>query len=129
MSGYTCTHVSELCPVEATTLGYYPNKALNIFIAAAFGLALFIQLVIGVWKRTWSFTSFIVAGCALEIAGGFSSLHETRDGEKGQQASVKLDLGGLLLGLGCEIMGEFKEPGEGIPIVAALCREGSTGDS
>ncbi|KAI3395928.1 hypothetical protein diail_639 [Diaporthe ilicicola] len=64
-----CTEVSELCPVQYTTLGYYPNKPLNIFCAAAFGLALIIQLVIGVWKRTWSFTGFIVAGCALEMAG------------------------------------------------------------
>lgn len=67
---YECTQVSALCPVEATTLGYYPNKALNIFIAVAFGVAMILQLVIGVWKRTWTYTGFIVAGCALELAGG-----------------------------------------------------------
>lgn len=64
-----CTEVSELCPVKYTTLGYYPNKPLNIFCAVAFGLALIIQLVIGVWKKTYAFTGFIVAGCALELAG------------------------------------------------------------
>ncbi|ROW04554.1 hypothetical protein VMCG_05117 [Cytospora schulzeri] len=66
---YECTHVSAMCSVKATTLGYYPNKPLNSFIAAAFGLAMIIQLVFGVWKRTYTFTGFIVAGCALELAG------------------------------------------------------------
>lgn len=69
---YKCTQVSAMCPVEATTLGYYPNKPLNSFIAAAFGLAMIIQLVFGIWKRTWSFMAFIVAGCALELAGGYT---------------------------------------------------------
>lgn len=66
-----CTEVSPLCPVEYTTLGYYPNKPLNIFCAVAFGLALIIQLVIGIWKKTYAFTGFIVAGCALEVAGAY----------------------------------------------------------
>lgn len=74
---YECTEVSELCPVEYTTLGYYPNKPLNIFCAVAFGLALIIQLVFGIWKKTYAFTGFIVAGCALEVAGAyFLYLHE-----------------------------------------------------
>lgn len=67
--GYKCTHMSPQCPVSATTLGYYPNKPLNIFIAAAFGLAAVITIFFGVWKRTWAYMSFIVAGCALELAG------------------------------------------------------------
>lgn len=83
---YTCTEVSALCPVEATTLGYYPNKALNIFIAVAFGVIMMLQLVIGVWKKTWSFTAFIVAGSALEIAGRFSSLLMKRETGNGGQA-------------------------------------------
>lgn len=77
-----CTEVSELCPVKYTTLGYYPNKPLNIFCSAAFGVALIIQLVFGVWKRTWAFTGFIVAGCALEMAGAYSlslSLHRKKN--------------------------------------------------
>lgn len=70
-----CTEVSPLCPVEATTLGYYPNKPLNIFIAAAFGLAALISLVLGVWKRTWVYTGFLVAGCVLELAGRDLQFH------------------------------------------------------
>lgn len=66
---FECTEVSEVCPVKLTTLGYYPNKPLNIFCAVAFGLALIIQLVLGIWKKTYAFTGFVVAGCALEVAG------------------------------------------------------------
>lgn len=64
-----CTEVSPSCPVQATTLGYYPNGALNIFIAAAFGVAALVTLGFGIWKRTWGYMSFIVAGCVLEMAG------------------------------------------------------------
>lgn len=66
---YECTQVSPQCPVSATTLGYYPNGPLNIFIGASFGLAAIITLVFGVRKRTWAYMGFVVAGCALEVAG------------------------------------------------------------
>lgn len=69
-----CKQVSDLCPVAATTLGYYPNEGLNIFFAVGFGLAAVITLVFGVWKRTWSFMAFIVAGCFLELAGVYFPL-------------------------------------------------------
>lgn len=64
-----CLEVSPACPVEATTLGYYPNAPLNIFIAVAFGVATLITLGFGIWRKTWAYMSFIVAGCALEMAG------------------------------------------------------------
>lgn len=83
---YECTEVSELCPVEYTTLGYYPNKPLNIFCAAAFGLALIIQLVFGIWKKTYAFTGFIVAGCALEMAGAYLLLHSQGRGHDHQES-------------------------------------------
>lgn len=86
---YKCTEVSALCPVKSTTLGYYPNKPLNIFLAAAFGLALVIQLFFGVWKRTWSYMSFIVAGCALELAGGYFSCSAERRGDEAAWSGVK----------------------------------------
>lgn len=68
---YACTEVTPTCPVQATTLGYYPNRGINIFFAIAFGLAGIITLALGVWKKTWSYMAFITAGCALEFAGGF----------------------------------------------------------
>lgn len=64
-----CTQVSAACPVEATTLGYYPNKPLNAFIAAAFGLAAAIALAFGVRGRTWAYAGCLAAGCLLELAG------------------------------------------------------------
>ncbi|KAL2151750.1 hypothetical protein VTH82DRAFT_6848 [Thermothelomyces myriococcoides] len=65
----TCHEVSQLCPVEATTLGYYPNEGVNIFLAIAYGLAALITIVIGVWKRTWGYSVAVGAGCFLEFAG------------------------------------------------------------
>ena len=61
--------VSEICPVRATTLGYYPNEGVNAFLAAAFGLSMVVTLVVGVWKRTWAYSLAVGAGCALELAG------------------------------------------------------------
>ncbi|KAL2163856.1 hypothetical protein VTH06DRAFT_5915 [Thermothelomyces fergusii] len=65
----TCDEVSQLCPVQATTLGYYPNEGVNIFLAIAYGLAALVTLVIGVWKRTWGYSLAVGAGCILEFAG------------------------------------------------------------
>lgn len=65
----SCTDVSPDCPVEATTLGYYPNLGANIFFAVTFGLCFIAAAVIGVRSRTWTFTAAIVVGLALETAG------------------------------------------------------------
>ncbi|CAK7208043.1 hypothetical protein SEUCBS139899_010877 [Sporothrix eucalyptigena] len=68
-----CHEVSAVCPVKATTLGYYPNVGINAFFAAGFGLAmavLLIALFFGLFKRrTWGYSCFIAAGAALELAG------------------------------------------------------------
>ncbi|KAH8911126.1 RTA1-domain-containing protein [Coniochaeta sp. PMI_546] len=66
---YVCKEVSPACPVSKTTQGYYPNKGINIFFAAAFGVAMVVTFAVGVKKRTWSYMAFITAGCALELAG------------------------------------------------------------
>lgn len=68
-----CTEVSLDCPVKATTLGYYPNKGVNIFLALGFGLAAVVTIVMGVWKRTWGFSAAVAAGCILECVGMFLS--------------------------------------------------------
>ncbi|CAK7222918.1 hypothetical protein SBRCBS47491_005027 [Sporothrix bragantina] len=68
-----CTEVSKACPVQATTLGYYPNVGINAFFAVGFGiatLALLIPLFFGLFKRrTWAYSCFVAAGAALELAG------------------------------------------------------------
>jgi len=66
---YVCKELSEACPVSKTTQGYLPNKGINIFFAAAFGVAMVVCFAVGVKKRTWSYMAFITAGCALELAG------------------------------------------------------------
>ncbi|KAK0636647.1 RTA1 like protein-domain-containing protein [Bombardia bombarda] len=66
---YLCNEVSPVCPVEATTLGYFPNKGINCFFAVGFGLAGLAALVLGTWTRTWSYMAFVAAGCTLELAG------------------------------------------------------------
>lgn len=65
----SCKEVSDLCPVELTTLGYYPNVGINIFFAIGFGIALIAVLTTGIWKKTWSYMGFIAAGSVLELAG------------------------------------------------------------
>ncbi|KAK3343261.1 RTA1 like protein-domain-containing protein [Neurospora tetraspora] len=68
--GYdTCTKVTAICRVEYTTLGYYPNEGVNIFLAIGFGLCAILTLGIGIWKRTWGYSIAITAGCILECAG------------------------------------------------------------
>ncbi|KAK4097270.1 RTA1 like protein [Parathielavia hyrcaniae] len=65
----TCPEVSESCSVKYTTLGYFPNQGVNIFLALGFGLSTVITIVLGVWKRTWGFSIAVGAGCALECVG------------------------------------------------------------
>ncbi|CCC14852.1 hypothetical protein SMACR_07577 [Sordaria macrospora] len=68
--GYdTCHEVTPFCPVEYTTLGYYPNQGVNIFLAIGFGLCAIGTLAIGIWKKTWGYSIAISAGCILECAG------------------------------------------------------------
>ncbi|KAK4169987.1 RTA-like protein [Cladorrhinum sp. PSN259] len=66
---YSCKEVTPTCPVEATTLGYYPNRGINIFFAIAFGFSAISTLYFGIKKKTWSYMGFIAAGCLLEMAG------------------------------------------------------------
>lgn len=68
-SYYGCDEVSLVCPVEATVLGYYPNLGVNATLAAGFGLCALVTAALGIWKKTWSYTAAVSAGCALEAAG------------------------------------------------------------
>ncbi len=65
----TCNNVTAQCPVEATTYGYYPDLPVNAFFAAAFGLLLITSLVIGIRRKTWSYTAFLGVGALLEFLG------------------------------------------------------------
>ncbi|KAH7369216.1 RTA1 like protein [Plectosphaerella cucumerina] len=64
-----CTEISDICTVERTVLGYYPNFGANAFFAAAFLLIAVVSGGLGVWKRTWTFTVTVTGGTALEGVG------------------------------------------------------------
>lgn len=66
-----CTEVSDFCPVEATVLGYYPNYEASIFFTVCFGILTIAALVLGVWKRTWTYAATITSGLLLETCGMF----------------------------------------------------------
>ncbi|VBB84586.1 Putative protein of unknown function [Podospora comata] len=71
---YSCDFVSPTCPVTATTLGYYPNRGINIFLSVGFGIALLATVHHGVRTKTWTYSGFVAAGCALELAGYISRI-------------------------------------------------------
>ncbi|KOS23146.1 Sphingoid long-chain base transporter RSB1 [Escovopsis weberi] len=77
MSLRDCTDVSPFCPVSATVLGYYPNLGSGIFFALAFGLLLLASLILGIWKRTYTYCLGLTLGLILEMAGyvGRALLH------------------------------------------------------
>lgn len=65
----TCTEVSPVCPVEATTYGYYPNFGANIFLTVWFGVLAVVQLGYGLYSSTWSFMAALTMACCLESVG------------------------------------------------------------
>ncbi|KAI4137299.1 MAG: hypothetical protein LQ341_005209, partial [Variospora aurantia] len=64
-----CTAVTDLCPIEATTYGYRPNLAANIFFLAIFALCGIIQLFQGLKWKTWTFMIAMTWGCLTEVLG------------------------------------------------------------
>lgn len=70
MASYnTCFEVSPRCPVEATTYGYYPNFAGNVFFTVFFGVLGLCQVGLGIYYRTWTFFIALVVGTFMEMAG------------------------------------------------------------
>ncbi|KAL4891132.1 RTA1 like protein-domain-containing protein [Aspergillus ambiguus] len=69
MSYKTCTEVGPLCPVEATSYGYYPNFGGNVFFTVFYGVLGVAQLGIGVYFRAWTMMVALVVGAFLEMAG------------------------------------------------------------
>lgn len=69
MSYQVCTSVSPLCPVSATTYGYYPNLGGNIFFTVIFGLCGVAQVYFSLRFRSWTFATALIIGAFLEMAG------------------------------------------------------------
>jgi hypothetical protein len=64
-----CTQVTAACPVQASSIGYYPILSANVVPAIIFLLAVLIQLVIGIRRRTWSYLVGLGIGSLLEATG------------------------------------------------------------
>lgn len=69
MSMKICTEVSARCPVSATTYGYTPDLAGNVFFTAYFGVLFITGLVLGIRARTWTYTLALGVGTLLETLG------------------------------------------------------------
>lgn len=69
-----CTEISDLCPVEYTVLGYYPNLGSSIFFSIAFGICTIAAAYLAVWKRTWTYSAPVFVGLLLETLGELISV-------------------------------------------------------
>ena len=69
MATQTCTHVTPECPVIQTLFGYRPNIGVNAFFCVAFGLFLIVQVLLGTYKRTYSYMIAVSIGCLGEFIG------------------------------------------------------------
>ena len=57
------------CPLSCAQMDYVPTLAGNAVYAAAFGLLLVAQIVLGVKFKTWGFMVGMVCGLILEVVG------------------------------------------------------------
>ncbi|KAF0638780.1 hypothetical protein NXS19_008899 [Fusarium pseudograminearum] len=64
-----CKDITDICPVEATVLGYVPNKGSSYFFTICFAVLFLSAVGIGVWKRTWTYAATLGAGLLLETVG------------------------------------------------------------
>ncbi|KAK3718375.1 hypothetical protein LTR37_005188 [Vermiconidia calcicola] len=70
MASYkTCFEVSPECPVELTTYGYAPALWANVILCVLFGLTGVLQIIFGVYYKTWTWAVTVSFGCLLEFAG------------------------------------------------------------
>lgn len=69
MSFQNCSEITPACPVQSTTYGYVPNYAVNMTLLVIFGTAGALQLVLGVFFRSWSFMVAVAGGCFMELVG------------------------------------------------------------
>jgi hypothetical protein len=64
-----CEAVGPECPVEGTIYGYEPSLPANAFFAGFFGIALIIQLYLGIRYKTWTYMIALMLGCLAECVG------------------------------------------------------------
>ncbi|PKY05462.1 RTA1-domain-containing protein [Aspergillus campestris IBT 28561] len=59
----------ETCPLDLAWVQYLPSFSGNSLYLGVFGVAFFLQFVLGAFYKTWSFMIPMVGGCLLEILG------------------------------------------------------------
>ncbi|KAJ4377706.1 hypothetical protein N0V83_000535 [Neocucurbitaria cava] len=64
-----CKSVTTDCPVAGTVYGYAPSLSANTFFASFFGLALLLQLYLGIRYKTWTYMIAVSLGCLAECIG------------------------------------------------------------
>lgn len=64
-----CTDITPLCPVEATTYGYYPHLGGNIVFLVLFAILCCCQVFFGVRYRVWAYSAVTAVGCMGEAVG------------------------------------------------------------
>lgn len=57
------------CPIDWAYVEYQPSIPANAIFIGVFGLILLLQVIIGVWYRTWSFLIAMSCGLILELIG------------------------------------------------------------
>jgi hypothetical protein len=92
----TCHQVSPLCPVEATTYGYYPNYGGNIFFAVFYGLCGLFQLGFGIYFRSWTLMVALTVGTFLEMAGYIGRVLMSKN--PWDEGAFKLQIVAIILG-------------------------------
>ncbi|KAK2781510.1 hypothetical protein FQN53_000526 [Emmonsiellopsis sp. PD_33] len=64
-----CWEVTEICTVEWSIYGYYPNLPVNAILCAAFAICLILQGY-QTWRyKTWSYGIAMCLGCFAEVIG------------------------------------------------------------
>lgn len=59
----------ETCPLDLSWVQYLPSFSGNSLYLGVFGVAFFLQFVLGSFYKTWSFMIPMLGGCFLEILG------------------------------------------------------------
>lgn len=72
MTTQDCTDVSDLCPVDQTIYGYYPNLGGNAFFLALFAVTGIVNVIQGIKYKTWTYMIALSVGSLAEVIGSSS---------------------------------------------------------
>ncbi|KAH8821434.1 putative RTA1 domain protein [Xylogone sp. PMI_703] len=59
----------DTCSISQGQVTYDPNLGANLFFLIVFSLLLLLQIILGVYYRTWTYAIGLVGGMALELCG------------------------------------------------------------